>query len=141
MPAPKRNPINRAACWQSSASFGYVAGAIRNDGPDTLSAARHAPVASNTGTATAFNPSSNSPVFDAHRRRRISARSARSVPVEIPAVQIPIPGHHPVAVALYDRRTANLMTGDNIYPDVSTSATGTPLPTARSVWSTLHKDA
>lgn len=29
---------------------------------------------------------------------------------------IPIPGHHPVAVALYDRRTAVLMTGDNVYP-------------------------
>jgi len=29
---------------------------------------------------------------------------------------IPIPGHHPVAVALYDRKTAVLMTGDNIYP-------------------------
>ncbi|MEZ5403213.1 MAG: MBL fold metallo-hydrolase [Bryobacteraceae bacterium] len=29
---------------------------------------------------------------------------------------IPIPGHHPVAVALYDRRTAILMTGDNVYP-------------------------
>lgn len=62
------------------------------------------------------------------------------VPAEIPAVQaafsiknwpvdigridlggrvldvIPIPGHHPVAVALYDRRTAILMTGDNVYP-------------------------
>ncbi|MBI4904987.1 MAG: MBL fold metallo-hydrolase [Acidobacteria bacterium] len=62
------------------------------------------------------------------------------VPAEIPAVQkafgikqwpidigalelggrtldvIPIPGHHPVAVALYDRRTAVLMTGDNVYP-------------------------
>jgi hydroxyacylglutathione hydrolase len=29
---------------------------------------------------------------------------------------IPIPGHHPVAIALYDRRTAVLMTGDNVYP-------------------------
>lgn len=29
---------------------------------------------------------------------------------------IPIPGHHPVAVGLYDRRTAVLMTGDNVYP-------------------------
>lgn len=29
---------------------------------------------------------------------------------------IPIPGHHPVAVALYDRRTGILMTGDNVYP-------------------------
>lgn len=29
---------------------------------------------------------------------------------------VPIPGHHPVAVALYDRRTAILMTGDNVYP-------------------------
>lgn len=62
------------------------------------------------------------------------------IPAEIPAVQkafgiaqwptsvgvmelgnrtldvVPIPGHHPVAVALYDRRTAILMTGDNVYP-------------------------
>jgi len=29
---------------------------------------------------------------------------------------IPIPGHHPVAIALYDRRTALLMPGDNVYP-------------------------
>lgn len=29
---------------------------------------------------------------------------------------VAIPGHHPVAVALYDRRTAVLMTGDNVYP-------------------------
>ena len=29
---------------------------------------------------------------------------------------IPIPGHHPVAIALYDPRTAILMTGDNVYP-------------------------
>lgn len=29
---------------------------------------------------------------------------------------IPIPGHHPVAVALYDRRTALLLPGDNVYP-------------------------
>jgi hydroxyacylglutathione hydrolase len=62
------------------------------------------------------------------------------VPAEIPAVQkafgietwptsigkidlgervidvVPIPGHHPVAVALYDRRTAVFMPGDNVYP-------------------------
>ena len=29
---------------------------------------------------------------------------------------VPIPGHHAVAVALYDRRTGVLMTGDNVYP-------------------------
>jgi hydroxyacylglutathione hydrolase len=29
---------------------------------------------------------------------------------------VPVPGHHAVAVALYDRRTAILMTGDNVYP-------------------------
>lgn len=29
---------------------------------------------------------------------------------------VPIPGHHPVAVALYDRRTAVFMSGDNVYP-------------------------
>lgn len=62
------------------------------------------------------------------------------IPAEIPAVQkafgiatwptsngiidlgnrvldvVPVPGHHAVAVALYDRRTAILMTGDNVYP-------------------------
>lgn len=29
---------------------------------------------------------------------------------------VPIPGHHPAAIALYDPRTAILMSGDNIYP-------------------------
>jgi glyoxylase-like metal-dependent hydrolase (beta-lactamase superfamily II) len=29
---------------------------------------------------------------------------------------IPIPGHHPVGIALYDRRTALLLPGDNVYP-------------------------
>jgi len=29
---------------------------------------------------------------------------------------IPVPGHHAAAVALYDRRTGILMTGDNVYP-------------------------
>jgi hydroxyacylglutathione hydrolase len=29
---------------------------------------------------------------------------------------IPVPGHHATAVALYDKRTGILMTGDNVYP-------------------------
>jgi hydroxyacylglutathione hydrolase len=29
---------------------------------------------------------------------------------------IPIPGHEPASIALYDRRTALLLTGDTLYP-------------------------
>ncbi len=29
---------------------------------------------------------------------------------------IPIPGHEPASIALYDRRTGNLLTGDSLYP-------------------------
>jgi glyoxylase-like metal-dependent hydrolase (beta-lactamase superfamily II) len=29
---------------------------------------------------------------------------------------IPIPGHHAASIALYDRRTGNLLTGDSLYP-------------------------
>jgi len=29
---------------------------------------------------------------------------------------IPIPGHHPASIALYDRRTGILLTGDSLYP-------------------------
>ena len=29
---------------------------------------------------------------------------------------IPIPGHHSASIALYDRRTGNLLTGDSLYP-------------------------
>jgi glyoxylase-like metal-dependent hydrolase (beta-lactamase superfamily II) len=29
---------------------------------------------------------------------------------------VPVPGHHPAAIALYDRRTALFLPGDNVYP-------------------------
>jgi glyoxylase-like metal-dependent hydrolase (beta-lactamase superfamily II) len=29
---------------------------------------------------------------------------------------IPVPGHHAASIALYDRRTGNLLTGDTLYP-------------------------
>jgi len=47
---------------------------------------------------------------------------------------IPIPGHNEASIALYDRLTGNLMTGDSLYPEDSVCRISRRLKPARNVW-------
>jgi glyoxylase-like metal-dependent hydrolase (beta-lactamase superfamily II) len=48
---------------------------------------------------------------------------------------IPIPGHNDASIALYDRRTGNLLTGDSLYPGrISVSAADLPAFAASAHW-------
>ncbi len=50
------------------------------------------------------------------RSRRGRRTSCRSISAAASSISIPIPGHDVAGIALYDRRTGILLTGDSVYP-------------------------